>query len=35
VTITPTTVPGSYQLSVTATEGPTSNTTGQFMLTVQ
>jgi hypothetical protein len=35
VTITPTTVPGLYPLTVTATEGPTQNTTGQFMLTVQ
>jgi hypothetical protein len=35
VTITPTTVPGLYQLTVTATEGPTSNTTPAFTLTVQ
>jgi len=35
VTIKPTTVPGSYQLTVTATEGPTSNTTSAFTLTVK
>jgi len=35
VTITPTTVPGSYPLTVTATEGPTQNTTSSFTLTVQ
>jgi hypothetical protein len=35
IALKPTTVPGSYQLTVTATEGPTQNTTGQFMLTVQ
>jgi hypothetical protein len=35
VTITPTTVPGSYPLTVTATEGPvTSAPSGQFTLTV-
>ena len=31
----PTTVPGSYPLTVTATEGPTQNTTSPFTLTVQ
>jgi subtilase family serine protease len=35
VTIKPTTVPGSYPLTVTATEGPTQNTTAAFTLTVQ
>jgi subtilase family serine protease len=35
VTIKPTTVPGSYPLTITATEGPTQNTTGNFTLTVQ
>jgi hypothetical protein len=35
VTITPTTVPGPYQLTVTATEGPTQNTTAAFTLTVK
>jgi len=35
VTITPTTVPGLYPLTVTATEGPTQNTTSSFTLTVQ
>jgi hypothetical protein len=35
VTIRPTTVPGPYLLTVTATEGPTQNTTSAFTLTVQ
>jgi hypothetical protein len=35
IALNPTTLPGSYQLTVTATEGPTSNTTGAFTLTVQ
>jgi hypothetical protein len=34
VTITPTTVPGLYRITVTATEGPTANTTSAFTLTV-
>jgi hypothetical protein len=34
VTITPTTVPGVYHITVTATEGPTVNTTSAFTLTV-
>ncbi|MGD0413737.1 MAG: protease pro-enzyme activation domain-containing protein [Terriglobales bacterium] len=34
VTITPTTVPGAYPITVTATEGPTANTTSPFTLTV-
>jgi len=33
--LNPTTLPGSYQLTVTATEGPTQNTTPQFTLTVK
>jgi large repetitive protein len=35
ISLKPTTVPGSYQLTVTATEGPTQNTTPQFTLTVK
>ena len=35
VTITPTTVPGAYNLTVTATEGPTQVTTSNIALTVQ
>jgi subtilase family serine protease len=35
VTITPTSVPGTYPLTVTATESTTQNTTGSFNLVVQ
>jgi hypothetical protein len=35
IALNPTTLPGPYQLTVTATEGPTQNTTAAFTLTVK